>query len=110
MDVLTHLYSEFRDYPEQLAKVVDGTTEVVYGSFLVDGSTQTRNEVKRRTELCARWVLTLRKDCRWSIERILDELPRALRSELDGIPYSPTREGRQTWSADNGRDLIWLPD
>lgn len=109
MDVLTHLFCAFREVPEQLARVVGGTAEIVGASFLVDGATMTRNEIKRRTEICAKWTLILRKDLGWSIERCLDELPRALRCDLDGIPYAPSREGRSTWSGDNGRDLIWLP-
>lgn len=110
MDVLTHLYKNFCDVPAQLRKVLDGITDVVGGSFLVDGSLSTRNEVKRRTEICAKWTLIFRRDLKWSIERCLDELPKALRCELDGIPYQPTREGARTWSQDNGRNLIYVPD
>lgn len=110
MDVLTHLYRTFAEVPEQLHSVLEGTTEVVGASFLVDGSLMTRSEIKRRTEICAKWTLVLRRDLKWSIHRILDELPRALRCELDGISYTPTRSDAHTWSASNGRDLVWLPD
>jgi hypothetical protein len=109
MDTLTHLYLVFREQPEQLNVVMEEMTLIVGGSFLADGSKMTRNEVKRRLQMSAKWLLTLRQDVGWSVQRALDELPKALRSELDGIPYEPSREGRSTWSADNGRDLIWLP-
>jgi len=109
VDILTHLYLAFREEPRLLGEVVTGVAEVVGGSFLADGSTMTRDEFKRRTQICAKWLLTLRNDIGWAAQRALDELPKALRCELDGIPYSPTREGKDTWSVDNGRDLIWLP-
>lgn len=109
MDVLTHLYLEFREEPARLETTMHALVEVVGGSFLADGATMTKAEAKRRTEICARWLLELRKDLGWSLPRILDELPRALRCDLDGIVYTPSREGRHSWGADNARNLIWLP-
>jgi hypothetical protein len=106
---MTHVYKEFCEVPRQLVEVLEGMTEVVGGSFLVDGSTMTRAEVKRRSDICAKWIMTLRRDLGWSITRILDDLSKALRCELDGIPYTPSREGHSTWTQDNGRDLIWMP-
>lgn len=110
MDVLTHVFLEFREEPAQLNAVITAIAEVVQGSFFADGSTPTRSEVQRRTGICAKWLLELRKDLGWAAQRALDELPKALRCELDGVPYTPTRMDRNTWSADNGRDLVWLPE
>jgi len=109
VDTLTHLYLAFREEPQKLREVVESLAEVVGGSFLADGSTMTRDEFKRRTQIASKWLLVLRNEVGWAVQRALDELPKALRCELDGIPYAPSREGKDTWCADNGRDLIWLP-
>lgn len=109
MDALKHLHTEFADDPVQYVKLMEDLELTVGGSFLVDGMVMTRSEIKRRLVICAEWVLILRKDCGWSLPRIADELPKALRSRLDGLDYTPTREGAQSWSSDNARNLVWLP-
>jgi hypothetical protein len=109
VDALAHLYREFQEEPARLAQLLDDLTLTVGGSFLADGSTMTKREVKRRLQICATWVLTLRKDLHWSLPRIIDELPKALRCALDGLDYAPSREGATSWGAHNARNLIWLP-
>lgn len=119
-----HVYSlmmrEYADEPGRLRMMLDAIVETVGASFVADtkpinGVIDTDRvkmpleEIKRRTEMCAKWMMILRRDYKWATHRVLDELPKALRCELDGIPYTPTREGRATWAADNARDLIWLP-
>ncbi len=42
-----------------------------------------------------RWFKVLRMEKKLSIERCVDELPKALRAELDGLPYQP--HARSLW-------------
>jgi hypothetical protein len=109
MHVFTQVFTELKGNAGYLKTVVDGFTETVGGSFIADKSSMTNAEVARRTEMCAEFFMQFRKDLGWATNRILDELPKALRCKLDGIPYEPSRQDKQTWGADNGRDLIWLP-
>jgi hypothetical protein len=110
VDALKHLYAEFREEPAQLMKLIDDLEQTVGGSFLADGAAMTKSEIKHRLTICAEWVLVLRRDCGWSLPRIVDELPKALRCRLDGIDYTPTREHARSWSSENARNLVWLPD
>lgn len=85
--------------PMQIMQVFDTVTKTVLDSFERDRSesrivllsqiSPTTAEVKRRTELCYDWFLRLRNDCHYSTRKALDYLPRALRSELDGIVFEP---------------------
>lgn len=59
----------------------------------------TQAEIKARFEICRRVFVILRRDCGWSIPRILDELPSALRIHLDGGSWNPkpAAESRSSW-------------
>jgi len=87
-----------------VGRVMIGFEEALKHSFATDELIRpviTRDEMERRFHICARWFVTLRRDCGWSVPRILDELPMILRNELDGIRYEPTGEGdRQSWVKD----------
>ena len=75
-----------------IGKVTVGITETIGNSFVEDQvlrPVQTRDEIERRFRICIKWFVTLRRDLEWSVPRILDDLPKALRHELDGTPYSP---------------------
>lgn len=109
MNDLTHIYGTFEKDPGRQRYVMNGIAETVAGSFLGDNGPKTRSEVSRRTNICAKWFLVLYKDLKWASVRCLDELPKALRCDLDKIDYKPTREGRDSWGADNARDLVYLP-
>lgn len=50
---------------------------------------RTAAEVKRRFNILADWFKVLRGDIGWSLQRVLDELPMALRKTLDGEQYVP---------------------
>jgi hypothetical protein len=109
LHIYTQVFAELEGAEKgRLRQVVDGFAETVGGSFLADKSTMTKNEINRRTEMCAEIFMEFWKDLKWSTVRSLDELPKALRCRLDGIPYTPPKGMR--WSADNARDLIWLPE
>jgi hypothetical protein len=79
------------------ARVTVRFMQVIEGSFREDRSRFTGSEVKRRFQICERWFRELRAEHGWSVPRILDNLPRILRAQLDGAPFDPTTE-RQIWT------------
>lgn len=95
---------------DQIPKVVRGIEAAVLKSFeaeklpgriiLVTGASAAsprQAEMKRRVELCTKIFKSLRGDLSWGIDRILDQMPRFLRCELDGVPWEP--EARlATWT------------
>lgn len=95
---------------DQIPKVVRGLERAVEKSFaddqqpgriiLVTGVAKkapSQAEMKRRGELCLKIFMALRGDLSWGIDRILDQLPRFLRLELDGTPWEPEAR-RATWT------------
>lgn len=63
---------------------------------------RTKSEIQRRFSICARVVVELRRDLGWTMPRIFDELPTALRAKLDDVPWHP-EDRRKSWaSADGG--------
>jgi hypothetical protein len=83
--------------PQQFARILLTFEGVIGKSFAVDGSRMTGSEVRRRYLICEKWLRTLRHEG-WSITRILDLMPRALRTELDGGTFDPGEERR-----------VWMP-
>lgn len=95
---------------KQMAQIVQGFTRILGDSFREDARRQqkrldqisiTEAEKKRRSEIMAAWFRQLRGDLHMSIQQCLDELPRALRAELDGGSYTPPVE-RKLWVPDTG--------
>ena len=78
-------------------RIVGQSFERRTGAGLVLPETRTMSEYRRRTEIALRWFRVLRGDLKWSLERILDALPGALRTELDGGHWTP--EDRPGWFA-----------
>jgi hypothetical protein len=65
---------------------------VIETSYVQDKMRPTRAETKRRFEILEQTFRMLRsEDFQWSTQRILDELPRALRAKLDRLPWDPSR-------------------
>jgi hypothetical protein len=58
----------------------------------------TIHEEKRRSQILFKWFRVLRKDCGLSLQNTLNEIPKALMNELDGISYKPPAKSR-----------IWVP-
>ncbi len=83
---------------------IAGTIEDSFESDQVLRSVQTRDEIERRFRICIRWFVLLRRELGWSVPRILDDLPKALRHELDGTPYAPD-EKRVGWTGNGGPRL-----
>lgn len=58
-------------------------------------------ERRRRFKILAHWYEILTGDCRFSPQHAVDEIPRALRAELDGTPYAPPPANR-LWTPATG--------
>ena len=64
----------------------------------------TRNEIDRRFRICVKGFAIMRRDLGWAIPRILDEIPRFLRCELDGMTWRPD-EDHAGWLAQDGERM-----
>lgn len=89
---------EFADLVAQdrIGQVVRGFEAAIKASFAHDHGPQTQAEIKRRFDICARIFRQLRGDLSWSVPRILDHLPKYLRCELDGEPWTP--DNKPVWT------------
>lgn len=86
----------FADKPA-LARAVNSFYKTIAESFIQCGGRTSESEIKRRFAICEKWFRTLRADLKWSVDRCLSELPRALVAELNGEKYEPVNRA------------IWLP-
>lgn len=77
--------------PAAVGKLTKGIMSAITRSFREDKSRQTQDEIRRRGHLCVGIARELRHDLKWSVDRIVDEMPKALRSKLDGIPWDPSK-------------------
>lgn len=95
-------FADLLSDPEQLKAVTDAFTRMIGVSFAGAGQMRrpTAAEIKRRFGICERWFRTLRADLHWSVQRSLDEIPRALAAELRGETYEPAK--RSVWVPSDG--------
>lgn len=97
-----------------LGRVTGAIADTIEESFETDQvlrPVKTKNEITRRFKICARWFVTLRRDMGWSVPRIIDALPRALRHDLDGTPFDPDGEAaRQGWIDENAAKRTLVDD
>lgn len=82
------------------AGIINFLTRVIGNSFQSHPCTQTRDEVKRRLDLCFELLKVMRGDMKWSFQRCCDEIPAALRRRLDGGIWEPSR--RSLWMPGDG--------
>ena len=54
-----------------------------------------RREQVRRVEWCVTWMVEMRRDHRWTIERMCDNVVKALDNYLGGIVVEPSK--RTSW-------------
>jgi ribosomal protein L30E len=102
--VLTELFN-----PGQLQLATKRFVQIVAKSFSDDRNklivlasdmrAPTQSEIKYRTEILYKWLITMRGDLGYSLERTLDMLPQALRCELDGTHWTPPPAERTSWGA-----------
>ena len=85
----------------QIPKLVAGISAAVSKSFDVDQQPGhlilvtgvrrvTKEETDRRVKICVGIFKVLRGDLKWSLDRIVDHLPKYLRAELDGTSWEPS--------------------
>jgi hypothetical protein len=89
-------FSALLSSPAQFAKVAEKFEEVILASFGWEAAkthstpTVTRSELKRRFEIVERYFRLFRGELGWSVERSLDHIGPALKSEiLIGRSYEP---------------------
>jgi hypothetical protein len=70
------------------------------GRFAAD-RLNTEFERRRRFKILAGWYQILTHEHRYSPQHAVDEIPRALRAELDGTPYAPPPANR-LWTPASG--------
>jgi hypothetical protein len=58
----------------------------------------TKDELKHRFKICEAWIRRARGDLGMSLEKTLDLLPHALRSELDGNQFDPDTMQTKIWT------------
>lgn len=93
-------FLELAKDPTLKLKVTSRIQQVLAQSFAQDSARQTANEIKRRFKICEDLIRMLRSDLGWAYERILNELPKALRAKLDGLHWDPS-ESRAVWTPDD---------
>ncbi len=102
-------FVELLNHPGQAAEVTQKFEAMIMESFATDAARKaiasgvqgearvTGAELKRRFNVLADWFKVMRGDMGWSMSRTFDELPRALRSQLDGEIYVPDAR-RNMWA------------
>lgn len=102
-----HPFESLTRNRQEFAKAVNGVIRIVHQSFIEDAKrtsvdhvrrVRTEREEKRRTDICGKWFRRFRGDLGFGLIKTLDELPKALRAELDGAKYTPPAAGR-----------LWVP-
>lgn len=105
-----HPFAALADQPALRTRVERGMTRALSLVYQEDARrngaefarrVDTSAERRRRFAILTRWYGILTVDCRYSPQHALDELPRALRAELDGTPYTPPPANR-LWSPASG--------
>lgn len=83
--------------PRLATEVFIQMCNIVVMSMIADGSNyKNESEIKYRINVAAKLARELRYDLKWSIQRIMDNMPVALRDMLDNGGYSPD-ESRDSW-------------
>lgn len=114
-DITERLLTQLqREEPETFKTFMAGICRVVEQSFQHDAQlkgvkavNKTGDEVRRRTRMCAEVVRDMRLgEVPHSWQRILDELPNALRAKLDGLQHSAERKSGFLWVPPERGSLI----
>ena len=105
-----HPFADLQDDPQMFRRAVVRFGRTLARSFAEDAARigaanaerlNTDSERKRRVAILAKWYRILTGDERYSPQHALDEIPRALRAELDGTPYAPPPANR-VWAPPQG--------
>lgn len=89
----------------ELKQVMDKIEHCILKSFGQDAQREpfkqhrvTQVEVKHRFGICERWIRRARGDLKFSMQKTLDLMQHALRSELDGQVYDPNQPATRIWT------------
>jgi len=93
---------ELQSYAELLGKEGSPSEFVARVGYAIDKSfavdlargslmVETPTERHHRRKICTKWFRIMRGDLHWSLEKVYDFLPLALRNELDGVPWEPPK-------------------
>ena len=58
----------------------------------------TQNEIRHRFKLCEKWFRKARGEYGFSLEKTLDLMPKALRSDIEGEDFDPTKSKTKLWT------------
>lgn len=89
----------FTGDPQLRVRVLTCVQNTIIESFKQDRSRVTQDEIRRRFKILETTIRELRREHEWAWTRILDALPIALRSKLDGVWWDPTKQR-----------AVWMPD
>jgi hypothetical protein len=89
-------------FGDQLPRIQRGIVRIVQNSFTRQGMRHpTEGEIKARIDFCIAKAAELYRVLRWSSERIIDELPAALKAHLNNTTWEPSK--RMSWTPSDGR-------
>lgn len=101
--------TELLGSPVAIGAVTNGIETAIRHSFASHPMRhKTADEVKRRFEICVKWFRVFRTEKKFSIDRSVDQLGRALRAELDGVEYKPHE--RALWAPEAEPPRVWTPE
>jgi hypothetical protein len=98
-------FAELVKRKEDLKRVFTGISKALSISFEQDKKEHplsfviTDAAIKERFSICEKWFRIMRGDCGYSVDRAVDYLPVALRTELDGGQFEPPKT-EVSWSPD----------
>jgi len=92
---------------EWYGRIQKSFSTTIRNSFIDDGSTPTRDEIKRRFAICMNLFCILRRELNKAVPRCLDEIPIGLRAALDGTSWEPDGEkDRKCWIPGDPLDFM----
>lgn len=96
--VLASLAAEPSAVPKLVLAIEDAVRRSFVGrhGLVVVPGRATRDEERRRINICLDAVEVLRGDLKWSWERVVDHLPECLSRRLDGLDWTPSE--RAAWT------------
>ena len=99
-------FADLLNTPEQFKRVEAAFERILADSFMEDerrsgkefvARIKTQLEIRRRANILGKWFRILRGELGHGMIRTMDELPKALRKELDGESYTPPQKNK-LWS------------
>ena len=90
--------------PQTISTLQDGIVRAVALSYAKEGGRRTDAEDRDRARKCIDLIRIMRGDMHWSVPRIVDELPEALRTRVRGEHWEPSKT--KAWAGDNAKLIV----